>query len=171
MHDISAQINNLTAATQEAAAALSRMRAERITPDQVAEGLVCIFRLGGQADLLPLGLNLEAMLHALEPFDFKWLSPIAEVSVEKSIIPEGVPVRFIEAQAKHRNEIWLVHMNDVYPFPSQPHAHNRENGLKLHLGNGNLYRKRLYVNKVRSKDLIAIREKLSQLTLPPLEVN
>lgn len=169
MRNISEQINHFLAASEQAAATLSQIRRQQITVAQVQEALACTLKLDDQFDLLALNLDSEKMLNVLGSFDFRWLSPIAQVSFDSSIIPEGVPIRFVEALIKHRNEIWLVYQNDADPFPSQPHAHNGENDLKLHLGNGNLYRKREVVGKIRFKDLMVIREKLAHITLPPLE--
>jgi hypothetical protein len=44
-----------------------------------------------------------------------------------------------------RGEVWQVHKGDADPYPSNPHAHCIEGrrfyeGLKLHLGTGDLYR-------------------------------
>ncbi len=162
MHDISAQINVFVAVTTEAANILSR------TPEEVRDALVVVLEVEDQFALLGRQLQVEEIVSLLARFSFSKQILLAQVEFTKSIIPEGVPVRLVEAMAKHRNEIWLVHQYDADPFPSNPHAHNEENGLKLHLGTGNLYRKREIVGRVRRKDLLAIREKLPNITLPPL---
>ena len=162
MRDISDQINSFLAATAEAATIFSR------TPEEVREALVIVLGVDDQFDLLNRDLKSEEIVSLLAHFSFAKPTLLAQVELSESIIPDGVPIRLVEALAKHRNEIWLVHLNDADPFPSNPHAHNEKNGLKLHLGTGGLYRKRDFVGKVRWKDLLAIREKLPGVNLPSL---
>ncbi len=162
MRDISDQIHSFLAATTEAATILSRI------PEEVREALVIVLDVDEQFDLLDRDLKTDEIVSLLAHFSFAKPTLLAQVEFSESIIPDGVPIRLVEALAKHRNEIWLVHLNDADPFPSNPHAHNKENGLKLHLGTGDLYRKRDFVGKVRWKDLLAIREKLPSVSLPSL---
>jgi len=75
--------------------------------------------------------------------------------------------------AKAKNIRWIVHKSDSDPFPSNPHAHDYKNNVKLHLGNGNLYRKRKIVGSLRKKELLKIREIIyykSTINLPPIEI-
>lgn len=162
MRDISAQINSFVAETVEAANILSR------TPEEVREALVIVLGVEDQFALLSRELRADQIVSLLAHFSFSKPTLLAQVELPESIIPHGTLVRLVEALAKHRNEIWLVHLHDADPYPSNPHAHNEESGLKLHLGTGDLYRKREVVGRVRWKDLLAIREKLPNITLPPL---
>lgn len=67
--------------------------------------------------------------------------------------------------------IWRIHKNDTDPFPSIPHAHNIESGLKLHLGNGELYFGRRFTDKLISKkDLFTIRAQVKNIELPQLTI-
>ena len=62
---------------------------------------------------------------------------------------------------------------DSDPFPSNPHAHNCESGLKLDLSNGNLYFSAESTGKaVEQKRLLAIRTAAEQkgVKLPALAV-
>lgn len=93
---------------------------------------------------------------------------LATVELPETIIPEDTEQAINEQQVRHCGEVWVIHRNDADPFPSDPHAHNYESNLKLHLGTGNLYLKKRIVGKVGRKELIAIREKISYLTLPTL---
>ncbi len=45
----------------------------------------------------------------------------------------------LEARVKVAGKIWTIHKNDKDTFPSQPHAHNYENGEKLDLHTGDIY--------------------------------
>lgn len=58
---------------------------------------------------------------------------------------DGYPIR--EKDCKVAGEVWRVHKGDADPFPSIPHAHciagsDRFVGCKLHLGTGELFKKR-----------------------------
>src|SRR4051812_10834537 len=62
-----------------------------------------------------------------------------EVEFSESPIPDGTFRRTDEVTIKRDGCVWRIHRNDPDPFPSQPHAHNLESGLKLDLSNGELY--------------------------------
>ena len=64
---------------------------------------------------------------------------LAEIEFEESPIPDGTMRRLDEVTIKRDGCIWRIHKNDADPFPSNPHAHNVESGLKLDLSNGALY--------------------------------
>ena len=71
---------------------------------------------------------------------------------------------------KHDSEQWEIHKYDADPFPSNPHAHNHEARVKLHLGTGELFKKRNRVGKIRCKELKALRAKVSDsIELPRIE--
>jgi hypothetical protein len=94
---------------------------------------------------------------------------LAEATFEKSILPLGVPRRLLEQRVRRHGEVWQINRNDADPFPSNPHAHNLESGVKMDLGTGELYLKgRALGKKVQRKDLLAIREKVTGVNLPPL---
>jgi hypothetical protein len=63
---------------------------------------------------------------------------------------------------KLKGEVWEVHKHDKDEFPSNPHAHNYEYGLKLHLGTGVLYKKKNMVGSIRKKDLLKLRNLIEQ---------
>ncbi len=66
---------------------------------------------------------------------------LAEIELEDDVLPEGVPVFLIEKDVKVKGKTWRIHKNDADPFPSNPHAHNYDARVKLHLGTGDLYEK------------------------------
>lgn len=117
-------------------------------------------------------LTAEEMLDKLKDFDFKIPEVIGNIKFDHSILPEDVPQRLDEKEIKHKGEIWVIHKNDKDPFPSNPHAHNMETGYKLHLGNGELFSsKNKPLNaKISKKYLIAIRDKVKNMSLPKLSV-
>jgi hypothetical protein len=59
--------------------------------------------------------------------------------------------------------IWRILVNDADPFPSNPHAHNLESGLKLDLGDGRLYFARKDTgHAISGPHLFFIRRQLTQ---------
>jgi len=85
-----------------------------------------------------------------------------------------------EKDYKVDGEVWRVHKFDADPFPSSPHAHcvggrDRFVGLKLHLGNAELFRGpettgRFLGKKQFNRLIDAIRPKFPDIHLP-LESN
>ena len=66
-----------------------------------------------------------------------------------------------------------MHKNDKDRFPSNPHAHQLEDNLKLDLSNGKLFRKRNCVKQLKKKDLLILRElahKVFEGELPALTI-
>lgn len=92
---------------------------------------------------------------------------IAIVELDESIVPPGAEYGLYEELVKHKGEQWFIHKHDADPFPSNPHAHNYEKGLKLHLGNGRLYFGTKQVGSLSKKVLLSLREKVKQVELPP----
>ena len=95
---------------------------------------------------------------------------ICKVNIGESLIPSDVPVIIEKKNFKVSGEVWTIHKNDVDPFPSSPHAHNYDQNLVMHLGNGNLFRKRELISKVKKKKLMALRKLVNNVTLPDLVV-
>ncbi len=91
---------------------------------------------------------------------------IEEVELSESIIPKGISVLVTHQKVKVKGEIWVIHKNDVDPFPSNPHAHNYQNNFVVHLGNGVIYRKRKKVGQLKMKKLILLRNKIKCTELP-----
>jgi hypothetical protein len=89
------------------------------------------------------------------------LDDILEIELPESPIPPGTPQRMDEATVRRFGCVWRVHKNDPDPFPSRPHAHNLESGLKMHLGTGQLFlRGRDTGRKIEKKHLDVIRAEL-----------
>lgn len=117
-------------------------------------------------------LTAEQMVEKLDSYNFNFPEEIASIKFDHSILPDGVPQRLDEEEIKHKGEIWVIHKNDPDPLPSNPHGHNKATGYKLHLGNGQLFsNKNKPLNKnISKKYLIAIRDKVKNITLPILSV-
>ena len=157
------------AQTERAAELLSQQRDSTVAIEELREALVCILKVDQQVDLVHRALTATQIVDALAQFDFAWVRPIAEFGFRDSLLPPGIPGRLDEEQLKHKNEIWRIYKNDADPHPSNPHAHNVETGYKLHLGNGQLYKKRDLIGSMQRKDLLSLREKVKHVVLPPLE--
>jgi len=91
------------------------------------------------------------------------------VRLDESILPQPDQIAVLDEKVRIKGEIWLIHRYDADPFPSNPHAHHAGTGLKLHLGNGRLYRKREFHSVLARKKLILLRERITKVPLPPLE--
>lgn len=76
-----------------------------------------------------------------------------------------------EVTLKADGYIWRIHNVDADPFPSNPHAHNVESGLKLDLGP--LYLGATATGRsIHRKDLLALRELAAHrgIALPHLNI-
>ena len=95
-----------------------------------------------------------------------------EIEFPQSPIPAGCLRQLVEVTIKGDGCIWRIHKYDVDPFPSKPHAHNVESGLKLDLSTGYLYLGRQHVHNISKKDLKFIRTwaELNNISLPPIAV-
>lgn len=96
----------------------------------------------------------------LEDFDFDALKKTIEVDEDifrKHYLYEK------KVRIKSKGSIWIIHKYDKDPFPSNPHAHNLEQNIKLDLSNGNYYRNRKLLDKLNKKDFLEIREKVSKI--------
>lgn len=95
-----------------------------------------------------------------------------EIEFPQSPIPPDCPRMLDEVTIKRHGCIWRIHKYDNDPFPSKPHAHNKESRLKLHLSTGGLYSRRQCVSKISKKDLQFIRTQaeLKGINLPPIAV-
>lgn len=99
--------------------------------------------------------------------------PLCEVEFESSPIPDGVVRSLDEVTVKRDGCIWRIHANDADPFPSNPHAHNIESGLKLNLATGALYFRSQASGKSISRkhlDFIRTQATAKGVTLPLLAV-
>lgn len=98
---------------------------------------------------------------------------LCEIKLEESPIPQGTLRRLDEVTIKRDGHVWRVHKNDADPFPSNPHAHNVESGLKLDLSTGELYfGSKSTGNAIKRKHLLNVRQLAEQkgVALPELTV-
>jgi len=96
---------------------------------------------------------------------------LCEVDFPESPIPSRCHRQINEITIKRDGCVWRVYRNDADQFPSNPHAHNVESGLKLDLLSGRLFFNRQYTSKsISQKDLLFIRSELQRrnIQLPQL---
>jgi len=97
---------------------------------------------------------------------------VAKVKLEESYVPEGTPIAMNEALVRANGEVWEVHKTDADPYPSDPHAHNYNENLKLDFRNGDLWRGSRFLNKsMKPKHLEHLRNEFEQkgVVLPTLD--
>jgi hypothetical protein len=137
---LNTRLTKTNAALGEASQTLSAARGETISRRDVETGLVAVLSLDEIVDLLDRDIDAEQILSLLSDYDFARFRPeaLCDITLQEPIIPDGVPVCLTEAEVKVRVEKWTVHKYDADPFPSNPHAHNYAQRLKLHLENGDL---------------------------------
>lgn len=165
------RIRELWGKTPEYCSYVESQTSIRIPP---ADLIVALMEATGK-DFQELALedwNSEKILGAIRNTEYLSRFPVIQeevVVVEETIIPDNVIRGIYEEQVKFKGEKWVVHKNDVDPFPSNPHAHNYESGLKLHLGNGELYDGTTLVGAIPCKKLKQLRGLFSRTTMPVLE--
>lgn len=98
------------------------------------------------------------------PFIYK------KIVSDETLIPSDIPIEIRKKRYRVNGEVWVVHKNDADPFPSSPHAHNYDQNLVMHLGNGKIYRNREYVTTAKRKQFLTLREQIDNVALPPLEI-
>lgn len=112
------------------------------------------YKLDWLGDLNSIDIEYEEAANLLSDFDFNTILNTIETC--EGIIPDNLLIRY-KARFKHKGLIWVIHKNDADPFPSNPHAHQLENNIKLDLSNGKCYKKKELINTIKKKDLLSIR--------------
>jgi hypothetical protein len=148
--------------------------ARRISREDIFWSLFIVFgdehKLEWPCLIWDLELGYEDCIQRLSSFDFDSLKN--GISTLDALVPEEFLFKF-KVRVKFKGDVWVIHRYDQDPFPSNPHAHCLGQNIKLDLSNGNCYRVREFLYKMKSKDLIQLRniiEKVYKDELPPLAV-
>ena len=162
------------AAAATARQALSQFRGMEISSMDIQSGLCARLNLKEKdhLELLDLDLTDSKIIDLLAGFDFRIFHPdvLATIELVDPLVPTNFPRLLTEQTIKVRGEVWRIHKNDADPFPSNPHAHNYEAGVVLHLGTGELFdRNRSSRGFIGKKGLTRLRNELKNITLPPVE--
>lgn len=119
-------------------------------------------------------LSTSEIVSFVETYFRKNGLPINAIEFSGSILLREID-SFKKAEIKFKGSIWTIHKNDQDTFPSNPHAHNYEEHFKLHLGTGKLYRSKICIGSIKSKDFLILRNlistKINGIVLPKLEIN
>ena len=168
------KVNSYIKASCEAKNLLQDASSVKLTSYDIQQGLMDVLQIEDEYELLERDFGSSDIVKLLKGYDFKKYHPekLMDIVVGKTIIPDGTERSLLEAQIKHKGEKWTIYKNDADPFPSNPHAHNYESNLKLHLGNGALYLRRKLVNQMPKKTLKSLRIKISirNIILPELSI-
>lgn len=162
-------ISYIEASTQ-AASALGKIHGLTVSSSDILVALTEVLNIPEQPPhgVLDHDLTSPQIVELLKEFDFRknQHTLLCEIELDEPLIPDSVPKILTEQTVKVKGEQWRVHKCDVDPFPSNPHAHNYAAGVVLHLGNGEMYQNRKSIGNIGCKKLIALRNKLSGLSLP-----
>jgi hypothetical protein len=166
------KVNAYLEVAEEAKDILQKTSPVKLTGFDIQLGLMDVLSIEDEYELLEQNFSCSDIVSHLTGYDFKKFHPeeLANIIFEETIIPDGTERSLLEAQVKHKGEKWAIYKSDADPFPSNPHAHNYESGLKLHLGNGALYLKKKIVGQLSKKNLKLLRTKISErnIILPVL---
>lgn len=155
------------------ASRISEERNLKIDSDKVGNAI---------AELNDYSQNLQVFWHVLDKglkiydeikdYSFGVILGDIELYKDDCIYPRGIPAYLYEKQIKVKGQKWELHKNDDDPFPSNPHAHNYETGLKLDLSDGMLYKKKVVHDSINKKKLLLIRSKFEKAgyTMPTLKI-
>ena len=153
---------------------LTNLHGHDITRKEVSNALFIRlsdqFDLEWQGDFSDLEMDFDEALQSIIDFDFRTLNQ--NIVIDRSIFPDELLLNY-KVRIKSKGLIWVIHMYDKDPFPSNPHAHQLENNIKLDLSNGNCYKVKKYIYTLDKKDLLLIRleaEKVFRGKLPDLTV-
>lgn len=165
-------IEKLESILNELSEYFSILKSVPISRDDILEALYLSLsnhlELNHPLELWDLEIKLKDAQLILSDFDFNTV--LHKVELDNEFFPKDLLVQ-TKVQIKSKGSIWHIHKYDLDPFPSNPHAHHLESRLKLNLKNGECYRKRKLVHKIKKKELLIIREKAGQhFDLPELEV-
>ena len=118
------------------------------------------FNLETPGDLWRIEIEYDETLQLLSNFDFNEL--LNTIETEENIIPREFLMEF-KVKVKSGGLIWIIHKYDPDPFPSNPHAHQLGNNIKLDLSNGKCYKGRKCIYTIKNKELLEIREFASRV--------
>ena len=165
------ELVSFISAAAQARQVLSQFRGMEIEAIDIQNALTQVLQAKDEYDLLHRGLSGGEIIALLLDFDFRIFHPEVTqlVILSESILPENIPRLLTEQTVKVKGEVWRIHQDDKDPFPSNPHAHNYEAGVKLHLGTGELFDRNNHPKgNIGKKRLTTLRGQI-KIPLPPLE--
>lgn len=173
MDEMSEWLNVWIAFSAEARQRLAAVHGREIESGEFTEAVRELW--GAENELMMLYTPIPTVDEIVEqlkdyPFESPLGEPLQTITLTESILPEDWPKLLLEQVIKQNGEQWEIRKYDADPFPSNPHAHNHEARVKLHLGTGELFKKHTLVGKIRCKDLKSLRAQVSEsIELPLIE--
>jgi hypothetical protein len=123
-----------------------------------------------RGSLWDIEISKQQIIEILEDFDFSTLT--STIETDRDIFPPNLLMEY-KVRVKSGGILWTIHLFDRDPFPSNPHAHQLDNNIKLDLSTGKCYKNRTLVDTLNKKNLLDIRTKAQKVfkgELPPLLV-
>jgi hypothetical protein len=122
-----------------------------------------VSRLGAENELMLVYQNLPTVdeladLLDEDAHDVRLAGPLQEIQLDESHFPPEMLSLLVEGTHKSGGEIWRIRKYDADPFPSNPHAHHVQTGLKLHLGTGEPFEKSVSRGRLPCKSLRRLRD-------------
>jgi hypothetical protein len=107
------------------------------------------------------GHNFDS-INILSILDREVQSIVESIDFESPELEELEFDNIEKAEVKENGSVWRIHKYDDDDFPSNPHAHEASNNLKLHLGTGEIFRKRQLLKKLSRKEFSRLCEKIEK---------
>jgi hypothetical protein len=164
------RINEWSRIENEVAKHLAEIHGIEIGQLNIQGAVMSVCHYDDPFDILGRDWTTDSLLEIVKDVNFKEWCKTEIISLDHSIIPQGVPRRLDEEIIKYHGEVWKIYKYDPDPFPSLPHAHCPYEGIKMDLKNGDLYKKQDCIGRIPKKDLIEFRNKVKHIELPKLEV-
>ena len=116
------------------------------------------------AEIINADITTEAILEAVHSHIKKNGYIVGEINFDiHEDDVEWIPFvsnQLEKARVAHDGQVWTIHQNDADPHPSNPHAHNYAENLKLDLYAGGLYQNKRLVCKMKRKALNELVKKI-----------
>lgn len=145
---------------QQLSSHFSKVYATTITTETIYDALLLLssdeYALDWGGNLMDTGLKYDQALLMLTGFDFNIIQN--KIETQGELIPQDLIIGY-KVQVKSKGLVWIIHRYDVDPFPSNPHAHQLDNNIKLDLASGKCYKVRKHIHTIPKKDLLLIRSK------------
>lgn len=145
-----------------------------LTREHVLHALVmCLgdyWKIQSPVEIWRVKTDKEEIVHALLDFDFATFDREITVEFDVSEFMDSSSFFHRKVGVKWDNSVWRIHKNDADPFPSNPHAHQMDQNVKLDLSTGVMYRQRRMVGELRKKQLVEVRTRFEEkgVEMPPL---
>ncbi len=155
---------------------LSNIHGREVTSENVLYAL--IIRFGDEWEIrVPFDIWNKTMrpddiVQGLTDFDFSAFDNEISVGFDVSDFMDRTAIYHRRVGIKWDNTTWRIHKYDADPFPSNPHAHQMDQNVRLDLSRGGLYKVKRKVGQLTRKELLEVRSRfeLKGIEMPPLAI-